>query len=208
MDCSTPGLPVHHQLLEFTQTHVYWVSDAIQPSHPLSSSSPPDLNLSHHRGLFKWVSSSHQVAKVLEGFKMTFKFLDWVSKWGRWLDWLGVPPQWGCRKEEPVSGTVWITCTCGVVRTGLTLGHPVEAPSRLLERKAWMSVHAHTPVQTHGWVCGLDTCHISSQCLTEKRCCRTRTLHILKILNKSMGICWENVWILSPKKETKVLWSK
>ena len=66
MDCSTPGLPVHHQLLEPTQTHVHWVGNAIQPSHPLSSPSPPALNLSQHQGLFKWVSSSHQVAKVLE----------------------------------------------------------------------------------------------------------------------------------------------
>ena len=66
MSCSTPGLPVHHQLPEFTQTHAHWVSDAIQPSHPLSSSSPPTLNLSQHQGLFQWVSSSHQVAKILE----------------------------------------------------------------------------------------------------------------------------------------------
>ena len=65
MDCSTPGLPVPHQLPEFTQTHVHWVGDAIQPSHPLSSSSPA-FNLSQHQGLFKRVSSSHQVAKVLE----------------------------------------------------------------------------------------------------------------------------------------------
>ena len=62
MNCSTPGLPDHHQLLETTQTHVHWVSDAIQPSHPLSSPSPA-LNLSQHQGLFKWVSSSHQVPK-------------------------------------------------------------------------------------------------------------------------------------------------
>ena len=53
MDCSTPGLPVHHQFPEFTRTH--WVSDAIQPSHPLSSPSPPTFNLSQHQGLFKWV---------------------------------------------------------------------------------------------------------------------------------------------------------
>ena len=66
MNCSTPGLPVHHQLPESTQTHVLWVGDAIQPSHPLSSPSPPALNLSQHHGLFQWVSSSHQVAKVLE----------------------------------------------------------------------------------------------------------------------------------------------
>ena len=63
VDCSTPGLPVHHQLLEFTQTHVHWVSDAIQPSHPLSSPSPPTFNLFHHQGLFKWVSSSHRWPK-------------------------------------------------------------------------------------------------------------------------------------------------
>ena len=66
MNCSMPGLPVHHQLPESTQTPVHWVGDAIQPSHHLSSSSPPALNLSQHQGLFKWVSSSHQEAKVLE----------------------------------------------------------------------------------------------------------------------------------------------
>ena len=66
MDCSTPGLPVHHPLPEFTQTHVHWVSDPIQPSHPLLSPPPSAYNLSQHQGLFKWVSSSHQVAKVLE----------------------------------------------------------------------------------------------------------------------------------------------
>ena len=66
MNHSTPGLPVHHQLPESTQTHVHWVGDPIQPSHPLSSPSPPALNLSQHQGLFQWVSSSHQVAKVLE----------------------------------------------------------------------------------------------------------------------------------------------
>ena len=66
MDCSTLGLPVHHQLLQFTQTHVHWVSDAIQPSHLLSCPSPPALNLSQHQGLFQWVNSSHQVAKGLE----------------------------------------------------------------------------------------------------------------------------------------------
>ena len=66
MNHSTPGLPVHHQLPESTQTHVHRVGDAIQPSHPLLSPSPPTLNLSQHQGIFKRVSSSHQVAKVLE----------------------------------------------------------------------------------------------------------------------------------------------
>ena len=66
MNCSTPGLPVHHQLPEFTQTHVHRVGDAIQPSHPLSSPSPPAPNPSQHQSLFQWVNSSHEVAKVLE----------------------------------------------------------------------------------------------------------------------------------------------
>ena len=66
MNRSTPGLPVHHQLPEFTQTHVHRVSDAIQPSHPLSSSSPPAPSPSQHQGLFQWVNSSHELAKVLE----------------------------------------------------------------------------------------------------------------------------------------------
>ena len=66
MNRSTPGLPVHHQLPEFTQTHVHRFSDAIQPSHPLASPSPPAPNPSQHQSLFQWVSSSHEVAKVLE----------------------------------------------------------------------------------------------------------------------------------------------
>ena len=66
MNCSMSGLPVHHQLPESTQTHIHWLGDAIQPSHPLSSPPPPALNPSQHQGLFQWVSSSHQVAKVLE----------------------------------------------------------------------------------------------------------------------------------------------
>ena len=66
MNCSMPGLPVYHQLPEFTQTHVHRVSDAIQPSHPLSSPSPPAPNLSQHQSLFQWVNSLHEVAKVLE----------------------------------------------------------------------------------------------------------------------------------------------
>ena len=66
MDCSTPSFPVHHQLLELAQTHVHWVSDAIQPSHPLLPPFPFAFNLSQHRSVFWWISSSQQVAKVLE----------------------------------------------------------------------------------------------------------------------------------------------
>ena len=76
MNHSTPGLLVHHQLLEFTQTHVHWVSDAIQPSHPLSSPSPHAPNPSQHQSLFQWVSSSQEVAKVLE-FQLQHHSLQW-----------------------------------------------------------------------------------------------------------------------------------
>ena len=79
MDCSTPGLPVHHQLPEFTQTQVHWVSDAIQPSHPLSIPSPPSINLSQHQTLFQWVSSSHQVVKVLE-FQLQCQSFQWIFR--------------------------------------------------------------------------------------------------------------------------------
>ena len=79
MNCSTPGLPVHYQLPEFTQTHVHWVSDAIQPSHPLSSPSPPAPNPSQHQGLFQWVSSLHQMARVLE-FQFQHQSFQWILR--------------------------------------------------------------------------------------------------------------------------------
>ena len=88
MDGSTPGFPVHHQLPELVQTHVHWVSDAIQPSHPLSSPSPPAFNLSQHQGLFHWVSSSHQVAKLLE-FQLQYQSFQWTLKDWSPLGWTG-----------------------------------------------------------------------------------------------------------------------
>ena len=74
MNHSTPGLPVHHQLPELTQTHMHWVSDAIQPSHPLSSPSPPAPKPSQHQSLFQWVNSLHEVAKVLEFLREGISF--------------------------------------------------------------------------------------------------------------------------------------
>ena len=79
MDYSTPGLPVRRQLPEFTQTHVHWVGDAILPSHPLLSPSPPAPNPSQHQGLFQWVSSLHQVAKVLE-FQLQPQSFQWTPR--------------------------------------------------------------------------------------------------------------------------------
>ena len=91
MNRSTPGLPVHHQLPEFTQTHVHWVGDAIQPSHPLLSPSPPALNLSQYQSLFKWVSSSHEVAIVLE-FQLQHQSFQWIFRTGFLQDWLAGSP--------------------------------------------------------------------------------------------------------------------
>ena len=90
---STPGLPVHHQLPEFTQTHVHRVSDAIQPSHPLSSPSPLASNPSQHQSLFQWVNSSHEVAKVLEFHSALVSFLPKKSQgWSpsEWTGWISL----------------------------------------------------------------------------------------------------------------------
>ena len=79
VDCSTPGFSVHHQLLDPTQTHVHPVSNAIQPSPPLSSPSRPAFSLSQHQGLFQWVTSSHQVTKVLE-FQLQHQSIQWIFR--------------------------------------------------------------------------------------------------------------------------------
>ena len=92
MDCSTPGLSVHHQLPEFTQTHVHWVGDAIQPSHPLLSPSLSAFNLSQHQGLFKWVSSLHsggqstRVSVSASVFPMNIQ--DWFPL--EWIGWISL----------------------------------------------------------------------------------------------------------------------
>ena len=96
VDCSTPGFPIHHKLPELAQTHVHWVGDAIQPSHLLLSPSSPAFNLYQHQGLFQWVSSSHQVAKVLEfqlqhqSFSISPVYSGLISFRVDWLDLLAV----------------------------------------------------------------------------------------------------------------------
>ena len=87
-DCSTPGLPVHHQLLKPTQTNLHQVVDAIQPSLPLSSPSPPAFNLSQNQGLFQWVSSLHQVAKVLQ-LQLQHQSFQWNIQFWFPLGWTG-----------------------------------------------------------------------------------------------------------------------
>ena len=101
MNSSTQGLPVRHQLPEPTQTHIHWVSDAIQPSHPLSSPSPPALNLSQHQGLFKWVSSSHETARLVQKPRWRnqclpspllsgWNFLFWLNLFACWNLFFGI----------------------------------------------------------------------------------------------------------------------
>ena len=88
MDCRKPGFPVHHQLPKLAQTHVHRVGDAIQPSHSLLFPSPPVFNLSQHQGLFKWVSSSYQVAKVLE-LQFQHQSFQWIFRADSFrMDWL------------------------------------------------------------------------------------------------------------------------
>ena len=126
MNRSTPDLPVHHQLPEFTQTHVHRVSDAIQPSHPLSSPSSPAPKPSQHQGLFQWVNSSHEVAKVLEfqlqhhSFQRTPRAdLLWHHQLhGREFEWtLGVGngqgglaccDSWGCKELDMTERLNWL----------------------------------------------------------------------------------------------------
>ena len=91
MDCSTPGFPIHHQLLKLAQTHVHRVSDAIQASHPLLSPSPHAFNLSQHNGLYRWVSFSHQVAKVLE-FQLQLQSFQWIVRIDFLYDWQAWSP--------------------------------------------------------------------------------------------------------------------
>ena len=99
MNHSTPGFRVHHELPDLTQTHVHWVGDAIQPSHPLSSPSPPALNLSQNQGLFQWLSSLNQVAKVLE-FQLQHQSFQWIFRTDLLQDW-----------------RVWSPCSPGILRS-------------------------------------------------------------------------------------------
>ena len=98
-DCSTPGLPIQHQFLEVTQTHVHWVGDAVQLSHLLLSPLPSTFNLSQQHGLFKWISSSHQGAKVLE-FQLQHQSFQWISGLISFrMDWLDLLAVQGALKS-------------------------------------------------------------------------------------------------------------
>ena len=134
MNCSTPSFPVHHQLPESTQTHEHWVGDAIQPSHPLSSPSPPAPNLSQHQGLFKWVSSSHQVAKGLELQHQSFQ---WTPRIDRLKDGLvGSPcsPR-DSQESSPTPSVLWHSAFFIV-----QLSHPYMTTGKTIALTRWTFV--------------------------------------------------------------------
>ena len=123
MDCSTPGHPVHHQFPELTQTHVHWVGVAIQPSHPLLSLSPA-FNLSQHQGLFKWVSSSHQVAKVSSfsfNISPSNEYSGLISFRMDWLDLLAVQGILKCLLQHHSSKASILQCSAFFI---IQLSHP------------------------------------------------------------------------------------
>ena len=100
MDCSMPGFPVFQQLPELAQIDVHWVDNAIQPSHPLSSPTPPAFNFSQHQGLFQWVRFSHQVAKVLE-FQLQLQSFQWILRTDfLWIDWFDLLAFQGTLEEN------------------------------------------------------------------------------------------------------------
>ena len=137
MDCSTPGFPVLHHLLEFAQTHVHGVGDAIPPSHPLSPSSSA-LNLSHHQGLSQWVGSSHQVVKVMvsAGTSASASVLPMNIQ-----DWL------------PLGWTGWISLQSKALLS-LTQGHNSKAS--VLWRSALLIVQLSTSINEYWRNCSFD----------------------------------------------------
>ena len=140
MDCSTPGLPVYHQLLELAQTHVHWVSDAIQLSHPLSSPSPPVFNLSQHQGLFQWVSSLHQVAKILE-FQLQHQAFQWIFRTDffrmDWLDLLAVQGTLKSLLQHHSSKASILRCSAFFM---VQLSHPYMTTGKTIALTTWTSV--------------------------------------------------------------------
>ena len=140
MDCSMPGFPVHHKLLEFTQTHVHWVGDAIQPSHPLSFPSLPACTLSQHQGLLKWVSSSRQVAKVLE-FQLQHQSFPWIFRADflrmDWLDLLAVQRTLKSLFQHHSSKALILWCSAFFI---VQLSYPYMTTGKTIALTKWIFV--------------------------------------------------------------------
>ena len=139
MNHSKPGLPVHYQLLESTQTHVHRVGDVIQPSHSLSSPSP-GLNVSQHQGLFQWVSSSHQVAKVLE-FQLQHQSFQWtlrlISFRMDWLHLLAVQQTFKSLLQQHSSKASILLCSAFFI---VQLSHPHMTTGKTISLSRWSFV--------------------------------------------------------------------
>ena len=154
MNCNTPGLPIHHQPLESTQTHVHWVSDTIQPSHPLLSPSPPALNPSQHQGLFKWVNSWHQVAKVSE-FQLQHQSFQWTLRTDLLKDGLAGSP---CSPRDSQESSPTLKCSKNyrfepcISTFKIWLGECTFT--------MWM-MKEHWSTQPHFWFCSLLMCQKS-----------------------------------------------
>ena len=140
MDCSTPSFPVHHQLPELVQTHVHRVGDAIQPSHPLSSRSSPAFNLSQYQDLFQWVSSLHQVAKVLE-FQLPHQSFQWIFRTNflsiDWFDLLAVQRTLKSLLQHysPKASILW--CSAFFI---VQLSHPYMTTRKTIALTRWTFV--------------------------------------------------------------------
>ena len=132
MNHSTSGLPVHNQLPESTQNHIHWVGDAIQPSHPQSFLSPPGLNLSQHQGLFQWVSSLYQVAKVLE-FQLQHQSFQWTPR--TYL--LAVQGTLKSLLQHHSSKASILLCSAFFI---VQLSHPYMTPGKTIAMSRWTFV--------------------------------------------------------------------
>ena len=141
MDCSTPGFPFHHQLPELAYNHVHGVSDAIQPSHPLSSLSPPAFSLSQHQGLFQWVRSSHQVAKVLVSASASVlpmnEYSGLISFRMDWLDLLAVQ---GTLKSPLQHHSSKVSILQSSVFSIVQLSHPYMTTGKTITLTRWTFV--------------------------------------------------------------------
>ena len=151
MDYSMPGLPVHHWLPELAQTHIHRVSDTVQPSHPLSAPSPPAFSLSQHQGLFKWVSSSHQVAKVLE-LQLQHQSFQWIFRTDFLLDLM-----------------VWSPCSPRDFQSSPTPQFK-SINSSTLSFLLWSSSHIHTWLLEKPYL-WLDRLLLAKECLYFSICC-------------------------------------
>ena len=138
MNRSTPGLPVHHQFPEFTQTHVHQVGDVIKPSHPLSSPSPPAPNPSQHQSLFQWVNFSHEVAKVLE-FKLQHQSFQWLISFRMdWLDPLEAQRTPKSLLQHHSSKASILQCSAFLT---VQLSHPYMTTGKTIAWTKWTTEH-------------------------------------------------------------------